>query len=128
MGMRATVVHCTSSSGKPSQHEWLKGGRSLAVFMAYAGVAVCTTWPLVARLASHLPDGSDTLLHYGNGWWVWQALRSGQSPFYTPYLFFPTGISMVYNNFAWLHILPWIALRPLIGGIAAYNVLSGWRV
>jgi hypothetical protein len=94
----------------------------LAIWLAYLAIAVCTTWPLVARLTTHLPDGEDTLAHYWNGWWVWQAMREGRSPYYTPYLFYPAGISLVYKNLAWLHILPWLALRPLTGGIAAYNL------
>jgi len=74
------------------------------------------------HLATYLPSGTDTLLHYWNGWWVRQALEDGQSPYYTPYLFYPHGISMVYNNFAWLHILPWMVLEPFIGGTAAYDL------
>jgi len=46
----------------------------------------------------------------------------GQSPFYTPYLFHPSGISLVYNNFAWLNIVVYLVLRPWVGGLAAYNL------
>jgi hypothetical protein len=85
-------------------------------------LAVLLTWPLTARLATHLPTGTDTLSHYWNNWATLEALRSGHSPYFTPYLFYPTGVSTVYKNYAWLHILAWLALRPLVGGIAAYNV------
>jgi hypothetical protein len=96
---------------------------TLVVLLAYVCVAVGTTWPLAARISTHLPGGSwDTLVHYWNGWWVWQALTTGQSPFYTPYLFYPTGISLVYHNFAWLNIVAWLVLQPWAGGFAAYNL------
>jgi hypothetical protein len=94
----------------------------LAILLVYIVVAAGATWPLAARLTTHLPDGTDTLLHYWNGWWTWQAVRSGQSPYYTSLLFYPNGLSMVYNNFPWLHILTWMGLRLLFGGIAAYNL------
>jgi hypothetical protein len=98
---------------------WVAG----ALFLAYAAIAVCATWPQGARLFTDLPRGTDTLEHYWNGWWAWQALRNLQSPYHTSYLFYPAGISLVYNNLAWLHMLPWVALRPLVGGIAAYNLI-----
>jgi hypothetical protein len=92
------------------------------LLLFYIGIAVCTTWPLAARLTTHLPVGTDTLSHYWNGWATLQALRGGYSPYYSPYLFYPTGVSTVYKNYAWLHIVSWLALRPLVGGIAAYNL------
>jgi hypothetical protein len=106
----------------------------LAVLLAYLGVAVATTWPLAARSATHFVGESwDTLVHYWNCWWVKQALVSGQSPFYTPYLFHPQGLSLVYHNFAWLNVVEWLVLSPVVGGLAAYNLsllinlsLCGW--
>jgi hypothetical protein len=96
---------------------------ALAIFVAYAGLACLTTWPLAACLGTHLPSNSDdTLLHYWNGWWVQQALASGQSPLYTTFLFYPRGLSLVTHNIAWFQVLLWLALEPLVGGIAAYNL------
>ena len=96
----------------------------LAIFIVYILVAIITTWPLITHLTTHLPGGSDdTFLHYWNSWWVKQALSSGQSPFYTPYLFYPNGISLVTHNIAWFNILPWLLLEPLVGGVVAYNLV-----
>jgi hypothetical protein len=100
---------------------WL--GWTAVIFIAYASIAVLTTWPLVAQLSTQLPGQSDdTLLHYWNGWWVQQALSHGQSPYFTPLLFYPRGVSLVTQNMAWFQILPWLLLSPLLGGTAAYNV------
>jgi hypothetical protein len=94
----------------------------LAVLVIYAGVAVGMTWPLAIKSSTHLLAGSwDTLFHYWNSWWVRQALATGQSPFYSQYIFYPAGVSLVYNNFAWLNIAAWGLLEPWIGGLAAYN-------
>ncbi|MCB9006801.1 MAG: hypothetical protein H6656_05445, partial [Ardenticatenaceae bacterium] len=97
------------------QKQWV------GLFVAYLATAVLVTWPLTSHLSSHLPDGTDSLLHYWNGWWSLKALQGGQLPYFTPYLFYPDGLSMVYHNFAWVHILMWLGLRPFTGGIAAYN-------
>jgi len=105
-------------------------------FLVYLGLAVGTTWPLVKHLTTHLPGHTlDTYIHYWNGWWVRQALRSGQSPIFTPYLFYPQGVSLALHNFAWIHILGWLGLSPLLGGFSSYNLvflislaLCGWAV
>jgi len=100
-----------------------KTGTLVAILLAYAGVAVGMTWPLILRIATHLPGGtSDALVHYWNGWWIRQALTTGQSPFYTSYLFHPRGISLAYHNFAWLNIAAWLVLQPFTGGFVAYNL------
>ncbi|HET6447094.1 MAG TPA: hypothetical protein VFI27_21225 [candidate division Zixibacteria bacterium] len=94
------------------------------VTLCYLLIIAIITWPTIARLATHMPGTStDTLLHYWNGWWVRDALSKGQSPFFTPILFFPNGVSLVTHNFAWLNILPWIVLAPLVGDIPAYNLV-----
>lgn len=92
------------------------------VSLAYAIIAMVVTWPLTAHLSTHLPVGTDSLLHYWNGWWSWTAWQSGQSPYTTSHLFYPAGVSLVYHNFAWLHILLWGIIRPFSGNIAAYNL------
>ena len=95
----------------------------LVVLLAYGAVAVVMTWPMAARSGTHLFAGSgDTRFHYWNCWWVRQALISGQSPFYTPYLFHPTGVSLVSNNFAWINIAVWLVSSPWLGGLRAYNL------
>jgi hypothetical protein len=96
---------------------------NLLVLLVYLGVALGMTWPLVDEIDERLPGPSDdTLVHYWNGWWVKRALTLGQSPFYTRYLYYPTGISLVYHNFAWFSIVTWLALEPLVGGYVAYNL------
>jgi hypothetical protein len=93
------------------------------ILLAYTVTAVGMTWPLTARLTTALPGHTtDTLVHYWNGWWVRQALSTGQSPFYTPYLFHPRGLSLVYHNFAWVNVAAWLILSPWAGGPAAYNL------
>jgi len=94
------------------------------IFLFYLVVAVVVTWPLLPNISTHLNGSStDALLHYWNGWWVLQAIRDGISPFTTNLLFHPDGVSLVHHNFAWLNILPWLALQLVIDDIAAYNLV-----
>ena len=55
--------------------------------------------------------------------WVGQALAARSDPFYTQQIFYPAGISLASHNIAWLNIALWLPLRPLVGPIAAYNLV-----
>ncbi|MDX1414486.1 MAG: hypothetical protein R3293_09870 [Candidatus Promineifilaceae bacterium] len=107
------------------RHTYLrKAIRLLLLIGAYALVAIFTTWPLIQNLESHLAGPStDVFVHYWNNWWVQKALLSGQSPYFTTYLNYPYGVSLIGHNFAWFNILPWLTLEPWLGGIKAYNVV-----
>ncbi len=97
----------------------------LIACVCYIGLAIIATWPLSTSLPTHLPGAStDALIHYWNGWWVQQALDQGLSPFYTNNVFYPDGVGLVTHNLAWLNIVPWLGLEPLLdNGILAYNLV-----
>lgn len=93
-------------------------------FLIYALLTLVMTYPVVARLNTHLVgDGDDMWVHYWNGWWVKRILRQGGDVHHTSLLFHPTGASLLYHNFAWVNIAFWLGLEPLIGGVSAYNVI-----
>jgi hypothetical protein len=97
---------------------------SVGVLFAYSLLTVIMTWPVVARLNTHLiGTGDDMWVHYWNNWWVKQVLQQGGNVYYTPLLFHPTGVSLLYHNFAWVNIAIWLVLEPFVGGIAAYNLV-----
>ena len=78
---------------------------------------------MAARLGTHLPGPSaDSLLHYWNGWWVKRALLTGTFPYHCDVLFHPHGVSLATHNLAWFHILLWLPLQALFGGLTGYNL------
>lgn len=103
---------------------WLKTHPASLVLLALTILAVVATWPLAARLGTSIPgNGGDAFVHLWTFEWVKQALASGQSPFYTNLLFFPDGASLLYHNFAWVHIVAWLPLQALIGANSAYGLI-----
>ncbi|MCA9994459.1 MAG: hypothetical protein KDE56_01855 [Anaerolineales bacterium] len=109
------------------RHAWL-------VFGLYAVLAVGMTWPVAARLGSHIPGSEgDAWVHLWTFRWVRDALLAGESPFSTHRLFFPAGVSLLFHNIAWVHIAAWLPLQAIFGEAAAYSlvfllifVVNGW--
>ena len=98
--------------------------RAILVLLAYVLLTVVMTWPVTARLGTHLAGGRDDLRHHQwNFWWVKKSIMEGYNPFYTHLLYHPHGVSLVYNSMAWLSIAAWLPLQAIIGNNAAYNLI-----
>ena len=96
----------------------------LLILLAFTGITILMTWPVVARLFTYLAGGRDDLwVHQWTFWWIRQALREGLNPFLTPYLYFPEGVSLTSHNIAWFNIALWLPLQALVGRISAYNLV-----
>lgn len=94
-----------------------------ATLVMYSVLAVVMTWPVAAQLGTHLAGGRDDLMtHQWTFWWVKQALVHGQNPYYTPLIFYPQGVTLLYHNIAWFNIGVWLPLQAVLGGTAAYNI------
>jgi hypothetical protein len=94
------------------------------ILLAYTLLALMMTWPLVGQLNSHLPGrGDDLLVHYWNGWRTKRVLTQGGELFYTDLIFYPQGVSLLYHNISWFSIALWLPLEPLVGGVAAFNLV-----
>ncbi len=103
---------------------WNHVKETIAAAVIYTLLAILFTWPAVQHLNTHLIGRTDdSMIHYWNGWWVGQAVAAGQSPFFTPLMNYPEGVSLVTHNFAWPNIIAWLLLSPLTGGIVAYNLV-----
>jgi hypothetical protein len=97
---------------------------AILALLAYVVLAVVMTWPVAARLGTHLPGFRDDLwTHQWTFWWVKQSILEGHSPFYTDLLFHPHGVSLAYHNIAWLNIAVWLPLQAIVGEIAAYGLV-----
>ena len=110
------------------------GWRDGVAFLGFVVLALVFTYPLVLQLRTHLGGaGDDPWIFYWNNWWTRQALEEGTSLYWTPYLYYPQGASLVYHSFSWTNSLLALALERFVGSIAAYNLVlifgyafSGW--
>ena len=75
--------------------------RALLAPLAYAGCALLFTYPLVFRLATHVPGevSGDVPVYIWNLWWMKQALCSDVDLLYSDYIFAPYGVSLAFHAF-----------------------------
>jgi len=121
------IVHCEWGRVR----KWLEW---LWVPLAYTLLTLVMTYPALLHLGDQvLSNGADTWIFWWNNWWVKRALTTGERVYLTKYMFFPHGVDLRYHCFSWLNTALWLALEPLIGAVAAYNLsvlwvfpLAGW--
>lgn len=92
--------------------------------LGYVGLSLVMTWPLVTCLAVARPgapgDGSVFMWNY---WFFRHSLAAGRSPLSTDLLFYPHGVSVLYNTMQWFNCLLAWPLQGALGLTATYNVL-----
>lgn len=117
---------CDVDPGRIRVRSWQRLGPAWWAGVAYAGLTVVMTWPMAARLS--LPYArieGDFGLWLWNLWWMKKALVDLRaSPYFTSYIFHPTGTSLVFHNLSPYNGLVGIPLQ-LLGAdvITTHNLL-----
>jgi hypothetical protein len=97
--------------------------RTLVALAIYALIVVWFTWPVLPTVGtSYAGRVGDQSIAIWDDWWFAKALSNHESPFYTRYLFYPTGVSLVYHSISWLTAAIALPLRALFGAVASYNL------
>jgi hypothetical protein len=95
----------------------------IGVFLAYSLLTLALAWPLVVNMNRVLAGrSSDSYMNPWADWWTEKALTEGLDFYYTDYLFYPRGASLVFHSFSHANTAISLLLMPLIGRFAAYNV------
>ena len=90
--------------------------------ISFLVIAVLLSWPLAIRLGSAVPAGvGDLWQSYWNLWWWKTCLLEGRSPFWTPYLFHPAGIPLVFHTHSPFNMIVALPVTLLVGPGAAYG-------
>ncbi len=107
----------------------------LAVLIAYGLLTVFLTYPVAFRLFESLPgDGGDSNFYVWNLWWIKKALTDLHvNPFWTDYIFYPEGVSLIFHTLVPYTGLLGVPLQAFVGLVPANNlfillsfVLSGY--
>jgi len=104
------------------QQVWKKRLIPLAVFTLYAVLTIAMTWPLAAQMSTHAAgSGNDMWIYHWGNWWARKVLTEGGRLYWTPYMFYPQGVSLTWYAFSWLNTAIWLPLQAPIGALAAHN-------
>ncbi|MGB9301589.1 MAG: hypothetical protein WCD51_13495, partial [Anaerolineae bacterium] len=89
----------------------------------YVLLALVMTYPLVRHLNSAIPgDGFDGWQNFWNLWWVKTALLDlQQSPYFTHYLYYPTGCSLLFQTLNIFNAFLTLPVQLVLGLTASYN-------
>ena len=122
----ASATAVGTSPSKQLTDSTLPGGpKGALVLVVYVLITLAMTYPLLPAFARAIPgDGFDGWQNYWNLWWVKTALLDLRTqPFFTPLLYAPTGVSLLFhtlNPFNGLLTLPVQIAWKLI---PAYNLV-----
>ena len=83
------------------------------------------TYPLVAHFGAAIPgDGFDGWQNYWNLWWVKTALLDlHQSPYFTHYLYYPTGTGLLFQTLNIFNSLLTLPTQLAFGLTVSYNLV-----
>ena len=85
-------------------------------------LTIFMTWPAPRYLTTQLIGNNiDNWIFYWNNWWIQQASQGAGNWFFTDYLFYPTGTTLVAHSYSFLNSLLAWPLQKVLGGIGAYN-------
>jgi hypothetical protein len=94
-------THTVRAQGpRPRLHD---ARRHIGAAAVFAVASVALTWPLAARLSTHIPGTApdDNVVFLWNVWWMREAWSTGLSGFFhTPYMFHPGGVDLVLHTTA----------------------------
>ncbi|MCS7285789.1 MAG: hypothetical protein RMK30_07160 [Anaerolineae bacterium] len=98
---------------------------NLIVLGAYLALTLLVLWPLPLLFTRVIPgDGFDGWQNYWNLWWISKALlEEHSSPFFTHYLYYPTGVSLLFHTLNLPNGLLAMPLQVLFGTTVAYNFI-----
>lgn len=99
------------------------------VVLSYTVLAILFTWPLALHFNTHLLGApEDNQQFYWNLWWWQKAIGLGQNPFYTNWLFFPHGTSLLLHTISPFNAVLAQFLALFVNLAASYNTLIGFSL
>ena len=95
------------------------------VILGYLLLTLVLTYPLVLKIATHIPGGSfDALQNVWNLWWLKYAVVDLHSnPFYTNLIYHPTGVSLLFHTFNPFNAILSVPLQMIFGLTVSYNIV-----
>ncbi|HET7376169.1 MAG TPA: hypothetical protein VFK30_05645, partial [Anaerolineae bacterium] len=97
--------------------------RDLFVLLFFTLLTLVMTYPLITKIGSvYAGNNEDLWTFQWDNWWTRTALSHGLDTLYTPYQFYPNGVSLAAHSLSFYNSIIWIPLSAVFGDIAGYNI------
>ena len=103
---------------------WGSAAPHLAALALYTLLALLVTWPLAASFTGGVVGAVGGVDAYQGGWGLWwtaRALLAGQSPFFSPLLYFPQGVDLFWQTLGLAQGVAALPVTLALGPVAAVN-------
>jgi len=96
---------------------------NVVVLMTYTILSTIFTYPAVI-LGNKLPaDGGDAFQFLWVFWWIKEAVLSFSNPYYTTYIYYPTGVDLVFSTITPFNSIVSIPLQFVFGLVDTYKII-----
>lgn len=104
------------------KHEFLSVNRSnILVFILYIFLTIIFTYPV--SFSKMIPGDGDAYQFLWFIWWYKKALLSASSPYFSQYIFYPTGVNLAFSAITPFNGIVSIPLQYIFGLTKTYNIL-----
>jgi len=103
---------------------WIKENKSnLYVLFGYTILTCIMSYPVILFKVTYVPGEADVYSHLWYFWWFKEALiELGTNPFFTDYMFYPKGVSLIFS-IAPGNAIFLVPLQLVFGLIKSYKIL-----
>lgn len=107
--------------------------QEIGVWILYFLVTILATWPLIFYINSYIPgvgnDSGDSFHFVWDLWWIKKSVLNGWDIFYTDYIFYPQGVSLVFHTLILgqaILCFPWLLVFGEVVVINIFYLFSIW--
>jgi hypothetical protein len=121
-----TLTRGTEGTAARAPERWRVVAREhLLPIALYFVATIIMTYPVAFRLTTAVPGeiGADAGLCFWSLWWVAEALQKGLNLFYTRLIYYPAGVSLLFNTLNLPHSILLAPIGMIWGTIVEYNVM-----
>lgn len=105
-----------------NEHKYLAIKKTnILVFVLYIFLTIVFTYPVF--FSDMVPGGGDVYQFLWFLWWFKSSLLSSTSPYFTQYIFYPTGVNLAFSAITPFNGIFSIPLQLTFGLVKTYNIL-----
>ncbi len=96
----------------------------VGITFLYTAITLVMTYPIAFRPGDHYSVHNDYLQGLWNFWWFGESLFNlGGHPYFTDFVFHPTGVSLAYHTHSITNAIVAFPLQHIFGLVPAFNIV-----